>query len=67
MTIEAMITDGYKIQSWCIMTIRGERKIALHLTKKSGNRNYKYIAAAPVGDATLREAEFTIPILREGK
>ena len=64
MTIEALQKEGYRLRSWSICTLRGERKITLHLTKKSGNRDYEYVAAATVGNTTLGKTEFTIPILR---
>ena len=67
MLIQEMVNEGYSLKSWSISTIRGERVIALILTKRNGTNTYKYkyVSSSPCSDTLLKSAHFTIPMLTE--
>ena len=59
MTIEKLNEAGYKLRSWSVATIRGERMITLLLSDAHGR---KFITGCHCSDKKLMDEDFTIPI-----
>ena len=58
MTLTEMAKAGYAIKAWTVSTVKGERHITLHLSKKG----QAYITSTPLGLEMLKDSEFIKPI-----
>jgi hypothetical protein len=63
MKLQTMIEQGYNLRSWMFKTIRGERRVAIKLSKKTTRGEKFYIVHSPHVEMELIYAEFTEPML----
>lgn len=64
MKLTEMIEQGYDLRAWAMKTIRGERRIAIKLCKKTSRGVRAYVVHAPYPDAGhFKDMEFTAPVL----
>lgn len=63
MTLQQIQNNGFLIKSWHIATVKGERKIAVRLTKWSKRHKYNYVTSCVCSSALLKDAHFIDPIL----
>lgn len=64
MKLQEMIDQGYALRGWMLMSIRGERRIAIKLCKKTSRGVRAYVVHAPYPDAGhFKDMEFTAPVL----
>lgn len=63
MKLHVIIEQGFILNAWMIRTVRNERRVVLKLSKITPHGEKFYVAHSPQVGASLRDVEFTEPVL----
>lgn len=63
MTLKEITKRGYKLRAWSLQQVRGERYIAIKLSRMTERGERFYEVHSPHLETALADVEFTVPEL----